>query len=148
MVYKHTYLLTMLLMISCSFTFGQSKQEIEILANSRRLHQTVFGTKDSVALEQLFAQTLTYGHSSGKVQNRAEAIDGIIHNKSVYTDTSLKSYNVMIGDDAAIVRYVMRETETNAEGKAVPIRLSIMLVWVREKGKWKLFGRQAVRLTE
>ena len=148
MVYKHTYLLTMLLVMSCSFTFGQSKQEIEILANSRRLHQTVFGTKDSVALERMFAPTLTYGHSSGKVQNRAEAIDGIIHNKSVYTDTSLKSYNVMIGDDAAIVRYVMRETETNAEGKAVPLRLSIMLVWVRENGKWKLFGRQAVRLTE
>jgi hypothetical protein len=136
------------LVISCSFIFGQSKQERDVLANSRLLQKTVFGTRDSSALEELFASTLTYGHSSGKIQNRAEAIDGIIHNKSTYTDTSLKSYNVMINDDAAIVRYVIRETETNAEGKALPLRLSIMLVWVKEKGKWKLFGRQAVRLTE
>ena len=148
MRHRKKYLLTTLLVISCSFGFGQSKQEIEILVNSRRLHQTVFGTKDSAALEQLFASTLTYGHSNGRIQNRAEAMDGIIHNKSTYTDTSLKSYNVMINDDVAIVRYVLRETETNAEGKAVPLRLSIMLVWVKEKGKWKLFGRQAVRLAE
>jgi hypothetical protein len=148
MQHKKNYILATLLVISCGFAFGQSKQETEILANSRRLHQTVFGTKDSSALEELFASTLTYGHSSGKIQNRAEAIEGVVHNKSTYTDTSLKSYNTMINDNAAIVRYVMRETETNAEGKAVPIRLSIMLVWVKEKGKWKLSGRQAVRLTE
>jgi len=148
MLYTRKYLLLMPLVISCSFIFGQSKQERDVLANSRLLHKTVFGTRDSSALEELFASTLTYGHSSGKIQNRAEAIDGIIHNKSTYTDTSLKSYNVMINDDAAIVRYVIRETETNAEGKALPLRLSIMLVWVKEKGKWKLFGRQAVRLTE
>ena len=62
--------------------FCQSKDEIAVLANSKRLHQIVFGTKDSVALEGLLAKSLTYGHSSGKVQNRAEAIDGIVHNKS------------------------------------------------------------------
>ncbi|SRR5258706_7031789 len=149
MLFIKKYLLGLALIISWTVGFSQSKQEIEILANSRRLHQIVFGTKDSAALDQLFASTLTYGHSSGKIQNRVEAIDGIIHNKSTYTDSSLKSYNVMISDDdAAVVRYVMRETETNAEGKAVPLKLSIMLVWIKEKGKWKLFGRQAVRLTE
>ena len=148
MVYRKKYLLLLVCVVCSSFVFAQSKDEIAVLANSRRLHQTVFGTKDSMVLEQLFASALTYGHSNGRIQNRAEAIDGIIHNKSAYTDTSLKSYSVMINDDAAVVRYVMREMETNAEGKTVPLRLAIMLVWVEEKGKWKLFGRQAVRLTE
>lgn len=148
MLHKNRIMLIAGLLNWCSALFAQSKDEVEVLANSRRLHQVVFGTKDSVALDQLLAKTLTYGHSSGKIQNRAEAIDGIIHNKSTYTDTSLKSYNVMLNDDMAIVRYSMRETETNAEGKAVPLRLAIMLVWVEEKGKWKLMGRQAVRLAE
>jgi len=148
MLYRKQNLFLIVMLVSCSLAIGQSKDETEILANSRRLHQAIFGNKDSAALGQLFARTLTYGHSNGRIQNREEAIDGIIHNKSTYTDTSLKSYNVMINDDAAVVRYVIRETETNAEGKAVPLRLAIMLVWVEEKGKWKLFGRQAVRLTE
>jgi hypothetical protein len=145
---KKPFVLLLGLIINAGFAFGQSKDETEILANSRKLQQIVFGTKDSVALEQLFAKTVTYGHSNGLVQNRSEAIAGIIHNKSTYTDTSLKSYSIMMGDDAAIVRFVMRETETNAEGRTAPLRLAIMLVWVEEKGKWKLFGRQAVRLAQ
>ncbi len=149
MLDRKKYILLFLAGIAGSFVFGQSKAEIELMANSRRLHQVVFGNKDSAALEELLAKTLTYGHSSGKVQNRAEAIEGIIHNKSTYTDTSMKSYNVMLADDdAAVVRYTIREMETNAEGKTVPLRLSVMLVWIKEKGKWKLFGRQAVRLAE
>jgi hypothetical protein len=27
-----------------------------------------------------------------------------------------------------------------------PLNLGLMLVWVKEKGKWRLFGRQAVGL--
>jgi hypothetical protein len=143
---KHIILLVL---VACgSYAMGQSKDEIAILANSRQLHKTVFGTKDSITLDGLFAKTLTYGHSNGRIQNRAEAVDGIIHNKSTYTDSSLKSYNITVSDDVAVVRYVMRETETNAEGKPAPLRLAIMLVWVEEKGKWKLLGRQAVRLAE
>ena len=99
-----------------------------------------------MTLEDLFAKTATYGHSGGRVETREEAIRNIKSNKSSYTDTSFKSYNLLFNDDVAIVRYVMRETETNSEGRVAPLNLSIMLVWVKEKGKWKLFGRQAVRL--
>jgi len=147
-LYQKRSLIAVALILSAGFVFGQSKQEIEILANSRLLHKTVFGTKDSATLDGLLASTLTYGHSSGKVQNRQEAVAGIIHNKSVYTDTSVKAYNVLINGNVATVRYEMRETETNGEGKISPLKLGVMLVWVQEKGKWKLFGRQAVRLPE
>ena len=147
-LYQKRSLIAVALILSAGFVFGQSKQEIEILANSRLLQKTVFGTKDSATLDGLLASTLTYGHSSGKVQNRQEAVAGIIHNKSVYTDTSVKAYNVLINGNVATVRYEMRETETNGEGKISPLKLGVMLVWVQEKGKWKLFGRQAVRLPE
>ncbi|HSU28302.1 MAG TPA: nuclear transport factor 2 family protein [Chitinophagaceae bacterium] len=132
------------LMIALSVK-AQSKDEREILSNSRLLNNTVFGTKDSATLEGLFAKELTYGHSGGSIQTRAEAIHGISNNKSTYTDTSLKSYSIIMGDDVAIVRYQFHETETK-EGKPAPLNLGIMLVWVKERGKWKLFGRQAVKL--
>jgi hypothetical protein len=124
---------------------GQSKKEADVLARSRLLNNTVFGTKDSLTLEDLFAKNATYGHSGGNVQTREEAIRSISHNTSSYTDTSAKKYDVIMKDDVAIVRYVFRETETR-EGKPSPLNLGIMLVWVKEKDKWKLFGRQAVKL--
>jgi ketosteroid isomerase-like protein len=140
------YVLLLILIFTGLVVFSQSRKEIDVLARNRLLQKTVFGTKDSITLEDLFAKTATYGHSNGKIETREEAIRNISNNKSSYTDTSLKNYNIIFNDDVAIVRYVMRETETNIDGKATPLNLSIMLVWVEEKGKWKLFGRQAVRL--
>jgi uncharacterized protein DUF4440 len=140
------YVLLLILIFTGLVVFSQSRKEIDVLARNRLLQKTVFGTKDSITLEDLFAKTATYGHSNGKIDTREEAIRNISNNNSSYTDTSLKNYNIIFNDDVAIVRYVMRETETNIEGKATPLNLSIMLVWVEEKGKWKLFGRQAVRL--
>ena len=138
--------LSILLVLIATTLFGQSKKEIAVMERSRLLNNTVFGTKDSSTLEDLFAKNCTYGHSGGNVQNREEAIRGISHNRSSYTDTSLKTYSVtMSDDDVAIVRYIFRETETK-EGKPAPLNLAIMLVWVEEKGKWKLFGRQAVKI--
>jgi hypothetical protein len=140
------YYLSLLLMLICATAFSQAKKEADVIARSRLLNNTVFGTKDSLTLEDLFAKTATYGHSGGNVQTRQEAIRSISHNASTYTDTSVKKYDVIMNDDVAIVRYIFRETETR-EGKPSPLNLGIMLVWVREKGKWRLFGRQAVKLT-
>lgn len=139
------YYLALLLILTSTAVFSQSKKEADVIARSRLLNNTVFGTKDSLTLEDLFAKTATYGHSGGNVQTRQEAIRSISHNTSSYTDTSVKKYDVIMNDDVAVVRYIFREAETR-EGKPSPLNLGIMLVWVREKGKWKLFGRQAVKL--
>jgi hypothetical protein len=141
-----TYLSILFILLTTA-GFAQSKEELQVLSRAHLLHKTVFGTKDSSTLEDLFAKNLSYGHSGGNVQTREEAIRGISHNKSAYTDTSLNAYTVYIGDDdVAIVRYVMRETETKDDGKSAPLNLAIMTVWIKEKGKWKLFGRQAVKI--
>lgn len=126
---------------------AQSKNEKEIIARTYLLSHTVFGTKDSLTLEDLFAKTATYGHSHGKIQTRREAIDGISHNQSTYTDTAVSNISVIFSDDdAAIARYLFKANEHTKDGKVVPLDFSMMLVWVKEKGKWKLFGRQAVSL--
>lgn len=126
---------------------AQNKSEKEIIARTYLLSHTVFGTKDSLTLEDLFAKTATYGHSHGKIQTRKEAIDGISHNQSTYTDTAVGNISVFFSNnDAAIARYSFKANEHTKDGKIVPLDFSMMLVWVKEKGKWKLFGRQAVSL--
>jgi ketosteroid isomerase-like protein len=110
------------------------------------LSHTVFGTKDSMTLEDLFAKKASYGHSHGNLQTREQAIAGISKNKSKYTDTAVSILQVVIEDDVAIVRHLFKAKENKADGTVTPLNFTMMLVWVKEKKKWRLMGRQAVSL--
>ena len=134
--------------LACHLAQAQSRDEQELIRRTYLLSHTVFGTKDSLTLEKLFATNATYGHSHGKIQNRREAIDGAAHNESTYSDTSVTNISVIFdNNDAAIVRYLFKANEHTKDGKIVPLDFSMMLVWVKEKKEWKLFGRQAVSLS-
>ena len=139
-------LLVIIFVATAIISNAQSKQEKELIARTYLLSHTVFGTKDSLTLEDLFAQQASYGHSHGNLQSRAEAIKGISQNKSKYTDTSVTILKVIIEDDVAIVRHLFKANENKADGTVTPLNFTMMLVWVKEKGKWRLMGRQAVAL--
>ena len=126
---------------------AQAKDEKELVERTYLLSHTVFGTKDSITLNDLFAKNLSYGHSHGNLQNRAQALTGISHNQSTYTDTAVSNITVIFGDDdVAIVRHLFKANEHTKDGKIVPLNFSMMLVWIKEKKKWRLMGRQAVGL--
>jgi ketosteroid isomerase-like protein len=126
---------------------AQSKEEKEVVARTYLLSHTVFGTKDSLTLEDLFAKQATYGHSHGNLQTREEAIKGISKNKSNYTDTSVTILKVIIENNTAIVRHLFKGNEHKADGSVSPLNFTMMLVWVKENGKWRLMGRQAVSVS-
>lgn len=140
-------LLAVILLAFAIVANAQSKQEKELIARTYLLSHTVFGTKDSLTLEDLFAKQASYGHSHGNLQTRAEAIKGISQNKSKYTDTSVTILKVIIEDDVAIVRHLFKANENKSDGTVTPLNFTMMLVWVKEKGKWRLMGRQAVSVS-
>lgn len=125
---------------------AQNKEEISILGNTRLLHQTVFGTKDSLVLEKLFGSVVSYGHSSGKVENREEAIRGIVRNRSNYKDLQIEGIQVQINGTTAVTRHVMTATELTADNQQRPLKLMVVLVWTKQKKEWKLMARQAVKV--
>lgn len=139
-------LYTTVFLLAGFILFAQSKEEKALMERTYLLSHTVFGTKDSLTTEDLLAKKATYGHSSGKIETREEAIDGIVHSRAVYSDTSLTVHNIVMNGDVAIVRTTFKSKQSNPGGNASPLNLHIMLVWVKEKGKWRLMGRQAVRL--
>ena len=140
------------LFICCFLVFGligfsQSKNEKALIERTYLLSHTVFGSKDSMTLEDLFAKKASYGHSGGKVETRDEAVRNISKNQSIYKDTAVSNISVVINDDVAIVRHLFKANENKADGTVAPLNLAMMLVWVKEKGKWRLAGRQAVKLS-
>src|SRR6476619_3921484 len=118
-------LLAFLFLASAIVANAQSKQEKELIARTYLLSHTVFGTKDSLTLEDLFAKQATYGHSHGNLQTREEAIKGISKNKSYYTDTSVTILKVIIDDDVAIVRHLFKANEHKPDGSVTPLNFTM-----------------------
>lgn len=139
-------IITFLFIVGFAVANAQSKDEKELTEKTYLLSHTVFGTKDSLTLENLLAKTLTYGHSHGNLQTREEMIKGVTHNQSDYTDTAVSNIKVLIEDKTAIVRYLFKAKENKKDGTVTDLNFSMMLVWVKEKGEWKLMGRQAVSI--
>ncbi|MEP6676951.1 MAG: nuclear transport factor 2 family protein [Ferruginibacter sp.] len=123
---------------------AQSKSEIAVLAKVQQLNNAVFVTKDSVVMEKLVSEKLTYGHSSGVVESKASMIRHASSNKNTYVDIKVTEGSITIEKKTAIVRHIFSATQT-VDGKVSPLKLIILQVWQKEKGKWKLLARQAVK---
>src|SRR5436190_10568265 len=110
------YSFILFLVLTAYVVNAQSRNEKEVIERTYLLSHTVFGTKDSVTLEDLFAKPASYGHSHGNIQTREKAIAGISHNQSTYTDTAVSDISIIFADDVAIVRHLFKAIENTKDG--------------------------------
>jgi ketosteroid isomerase-like protein len=99
---------------------------------------------DKAALDKLSAAELTYGHSSGRLENKAEFIDALVSGKSGFSSIDLSDQSVSVVGNVALARHVFNGQQKKAGGDKV--KLSILTVWLEQQGQWKLVARQAAKL--
>lgn len=126
-------------------SFAQTDEQ-KVLQRVKQLNDAVFVKRDSVAMEGLLADKVTYGHSNGKLENRQEAIYGAINHVGTYSNVVMDSVTVFFENNTAVVRHVLRATAIDKEGKQSPLHLNVLQVWVVQNKQWKLMARQAVKL--
>ena len=102
---------------------------------------------DRGQFEALTADQLSYGHSAGRVENKAQFIDGATSGRSTWKFITLTDQTINIVGNTAIVRHTFTG-ESERDGKTNPVKLGVLTVWHKQDGNWKLLGRQAVRLEE
>lgn len=100
---------------------------------------------DRAALERLVADQLSYGHSSGLVETKAQFVNVIANRKTVYKSITLSEPSTVMAGDNAVVRHIFSNT-TETAGKTASISVGILQVWQKQAGNWKLLARQAFRL--
>jgi hypothetical protein len=93
-------------------------------------------------LEAIFDDQLTYGHSDGRVQKKAEIIDALVNHRSVFHSIALSQQTVTVSGDLAIVRHQF-EADAVSNGKPGHPDIKILQVWQRQGGEWRLLVRQA-----
>ncbi len=92
----------------------------------------------------MVSSQLTYGHSSGLIEDKAAFVNALVSGKSLFTSINLSDQTISVSGNVAIVRHhLVGETLNNqVAGKA---DLLVLLVWQKLDGKWKLLARQAVK---
>jgi ketosteroid isomerase-like protein len=140
---KKIIYLVLLIIISGNQTMAQSKQEKAVASAITTLTKAMVDG-DKGVLEKYTSDKLSYGHSSGVVQNKNEFVEAIVSGKSDFVTIDLTNQTISVSGNTAIVRHILSAT-TNDSGKPGTVKLSILLVWQKMHGQWKLLARQAVK---
>jgi len=126
-------------------SYSQATEEKDVASAVENLMKG-FIDADKNILDNLTADELVYGHSSGKVQNKAEFIDEVVSGKPLdYLKIDLEGQTIKIIGKTAVVRHIFN-AETSSNGTPGKLRIGIMQIWHNNKGKWKLLARQAYKL--
>lgn len=138
--------LILLLIMSLTNISAQTKsiKEVEKAVEKLRLAM-VSGNKAD--LEAIASDKLVYGHSGGKAETKAEFVGTIASGASDFVNITLTNQTIVIEKNTAIVRHVL-DADTNDGGNPGKIRMAILLTFIKEKGSWKMMGRQAVKLAK
>lgn len=139
----------LLLLVIAAFVFhfcgtAQSGEEARVDDVVQKLSKGLIDA-DKALLESITAEELSYGHSSGKVENKKEFVDAAVSGPFDFISINLTDQKITVKGDLAMVRHVMNAKISN-NGTPGDLKLGILLVLQKQKGKWKLMGRQAYRL--
>jgi hypothetical protein len=84
-------------------------------------------TADRAQLTALAADPLSYGHSSGRVENKTQFIDAATSGPSRWKVITLTDQTVQIVGKNAIVRHTLTG-ETERDGTTTPVKISVLMV--------------------
>jgi len=122
---------------------AQSADEAAV-AQAIEALRTAMLEADKSKLEALVTDQLSYGHSGGLIQTKAQFVEVIAGKKTVYKNISLSDSSIMIAGSNAIVRDIF-STEFESDGKPGTAKIGELQVWAKQDGSWKLLARQGFR---
>ncbi len=123
---------------------AQSTVETKVLTAVENMRLAMI-SGDRTALENVAATELSYGHSSGKLEDKAAFVESIASGKSDFVSIEFKNQTLKVTGKTAIVRHELH-AKTNDGGKPGEVHLGILLVWQKQGKDWKLLARQAFKL--
>ena len=120
-----------------------SADEAAVAQAVEALRKATLG-QDKTQLEALCAEQLSYGHSDGRVQNKAQFIEGVMTRKAIVKSLTLSDHTIAVVGTDAIARHAST-SESETDGKLTSTKIGVLQVWQKQGGNWKLLARQSVR---
>lgn len=142
-----SHLLKMALLTAslCSQTLSASGSEADVVQKKVDSLRLAMIDGDAKALRALSAPQLSYGHSSGIMEDQAAFIEKLASGKSDFVTMDLSEQTISVSGDTALVRHKL-VADIKDGGVPNTITLGVLLVWQKQGGEWKLLARQAFKL--
>lgn len=131
-------------MVEATIVSAQTSDETAVAGAVETLRKAILDG-DKTALEKISSEKLTYGHSSGQIENKEEFVAALATGKADFTRIDISDQKILITGNTAIVRHVLKG-EVVLSGTTTPLNLSVMLVWQKQGKEWKLLARQAIKI--
>ncbi|MDI3321887.1 nuclear transport factor 2 family protein [Pinibacter soli] len=124
---------------------AQTKDEKAVADAVETLRKAMISA-EKATLEGITLDQLSYGHSSGKLEDKKTFVENITNGNSHFLDITLTDQTITVVKETAIVRHkLFANTDDKGKGPGT-VNLYILLVWQKNGGKWKLLARQAVKV--
>ena len=133
-------------LLSAIPAFAASPDE-EAVAKNVEAFRAAQVAADAKAFDALCAPELSYGHSDGRVEDKAAFIANATNGKSKWLSLKYQEPKIRVVGSAAIVRFHwLGEQESVADGKKSSTNLHILMNWQKQGADWKLLTRASTRL--
>lgn len=117
----------------------------EVIA-AEQARRTALLAGDATALAALLAEDLRYIHSSGKVETRADVLDGIARKAVVYERFDLAQLAAhLVTPDVAVLTGAIDQRKFSG-GKWGEVRMLFHAVWRRDNGAWRQVSLQTLQV--
>jgi ketosteroid isomerase-like protein len=130
--------------IAASTVARAAEVELDVAAAQDRRIAATIGA-DVAALAAMMADDLTYTHSGGVTETKAEFLDGLKTGKYVYREIVPRDRRIRVHGDAAIVSGPCH-IAVEPGGKRTELDLYFTELYVKERGQWRMALWQATRL--
>ena len=141
---KNVILMVAMMTIGGVASAQMTAAEKEVAAAVESLRKALIDpTKEN--LDHIALDELTYGHSNGTIQNKAEFEEVLLSKKSDFVTIDLTDQTIKVVGNTAWVRHTLTAT-TNDGGKPGAAHLYVLTVWMKQKGQWRMLARQAVKV--
>ena len=137
-------ILTVIFIVVGFAGFSQTTVEEKLTQTLKEFHQALV-KKNTISINQQTDKALSYGHSNGWVQTKADIINDFESGYISYQNFKEDSITVAINGTMANVRFVADITAT-MKGQTNTYHLKVLEVWTKKGNRWVLFARQAVKI--
>ena len=134
--------ITIALLLNVVFASAQTDEE-KLTTTLKEFHRALV-KKNTVSINQQTDKALSYGHSNGWVETKAEMIKNLETGYMSYNSYKEDSIQVVANGNMAHARFVA-DIAATLNGKDGNFHLKVLEVWVKKGKRWLLFARQAVK---
>jgi ketosteroid isomerase-like protein len=136
------------LLIAASAAVAQSSRVEQEFMQLQRAQYDAELKKDIAALERFFNDDFIFVAANGSVYDKKKFLDEIKADDAPPSANTVtyEDFKVRVYGKTAVVNYVLLVSGKDKDGKDVANRYRMSVVWIKQKGNWRITNFHATRV--